>query len=75
MPKMLSQMMIVGEKTGRIDNILERLSEFYSREINNLVGNLTTLIEPLILIIMGIGVGGIVAAIMLPMYKVAQNIS
>jgi type IV pilus assembly protein PilC len=75
MPKMLSQMMIVGEKTGRIDTILERLSDFYSREINNLVGNLTTLIEPLILIIMGIGVGGIVAAIMLPMYKVAQNIN
>ena len=75
MPKMLSQMMIVGERTGRIDNILERLSEFYSREINNLVGNLTTLIEPLILVIMGVGVAGIVAAIMLPMYKVAQNIN
>lgn len=75
MPKMLSQMMIVGEKTGRIDNILEKLSDFYSREINNLVGNLTTLIEPLILVIMGVGVGGIVAAIMLPMYKVAQNIN
>lgn len=73
-PKMLSQMMIVGERTGRIDTILERLSEFYSREINNLVGNLTTLIEPLILVIMGVGVAGIVAAIMLPMYKVAQNI-
>lgn len=75
MPKMLSQMMIVGEKTGRIDTILERLSDFYNREINNLVGNLTTLIEPLILIIMGVGVAGIVAAIMLPMYKVAQNIN
>jgi type II secretory pathway component PulF len=74
MPKMLSQMMIVGEKTGRIDNILEKLSDFYSREIDNLVSNLTVLIEPLILIIMGVGVAGIVAAIMLPMYKVAQTI-
>jgi type IV pilus assembly protein PilC len=73
-PKMLSQMMIVGEKTGRIDTILERLSDFYSREINTMVANMTTLIEPLILILMGAGVGGIVAAIMLPMYKVAQNI-
>ncbi len=73
-PKMLSQMMIVGEKTGRIDTILERLSDFYSREINTMVANLTTLIEPLILVLMGVGVGGIVAAIMLPMYKVAQNI-
>lgn len=75
MPKMLSQMMIVGEKTGRIDNILEKLSDFYTREINNLVSNLTVLIEPLILIIMGVGVAGIVAAIMLPMYKVAQTIN
>jgi type IV pilus assembly protein PilC len=73
-PKMLSQMMIVGEKTGRIDTILERLSDFYSREINTMVANLTTLIEPIILVLMGVGVGGIVAAIMLPMYKVAQNI-
>jgi type IV pilus assembly protein PilC len=73
-PKMLSQMMIVGEKTGRIDTILERLSDFYSREINTMVANLTTLIEPIILVMMGVGVGGIVAAIMLPMYKVAQNI-
>lgn len=73
-PKMLAQMMIVGEKTGRIDTILERLSDFYSREINTMVANLTTLIEPIILVLMGVGVGGIVAAIMLPMYKVAQNI-
>lgn len=74
-PKMLSQMMVIGEKTGRLDNVLERLSNFYSREIDNLVGALTSLIEPLILIVMGIGVGGMVAAIMLPMFKVAQSIS
>lgn len=74
MPKMLAQMMIIGERTGRIDSILDKLSDFYSREINNLVGNLTTLIEPIILVLMGVGVAGIVAAIMLPMYKVAQNL-
>ncbi|PIR06857.1 MAG: phytochrome sensor protein [Candidatus Komeilibacteria bacterium CG11_big_fil_rev_8_21_14_0_20_36_20] len=75
MPKMLSQMMIVGEKTGRLDTILEKLSDFYSREIDNLVAGLTSLIEPLILIIMGVGVGGMVAAIMLPMFKVAQGMA
>ena len=74
MPKMLSQMMVIGEKTGRLDDVLERLSNFYSREIDNLVGSLTSLIEPLILIVMGVGVGGMVAAIMLPMFKVAQSI-
>jgi len=66
-PKMLSQMMVIGERTGRLDDVLEKLSNFYSREIDNLVTGLTSLIEPLILIVMGVGVGGMVAAIMLPM--------
>jgi len=74
-PKMLSQMMVIGEKTGKLDTVLERLSNFYSREIDNLVEGLTALIEPLILIVMGVGVGGMVAAIMLPMFKVAQSIN
>ncbi len=73
MPPMLSQMMIIGEKTGKLDEILDRLSTFYSREIDSLVVGLTALIEPLILMIMGVGVGGMVAAIMVPMFKVAQS--
>ena len=73
MPPMLSQMMIIGEKTGKLDEILDKLSDFYAREIDSLVVGLTSLIEPLILMIMGVGVGGMVAAIMLPMFKVAQN--
>ena len=73
MPPMLSQMMIIGEKTGKLDEILDRLASFYSREIDSLVVGLTSLIEPLILMIMGVGVGGMVAAIMIPMFKVAQT--
>lgn len=75
MPKMLSQMMSIGEQTGKLDAILERLSDFYTREIDSLVNGLTALIEPMILMVMGVGVGGMVAAIMLPMFKVAQSIS
>ena len=74
-PKMLSQMMVIGERTGKLDTVLERLSGFYSREIDNLVQGLTSLIEPLILVIMGVGVAGMVAAIMLPMFQVAQNMA
>lgn len=74
-PKMLSQMMVIGERTGKLDVVLEKLSDFYGREIDNLVGGLTSLIEPLILIVMGVGVGGMVAAIMLPMFKVAQTLA
>jgi len=68
-------MMSIGEQTGKLDAILEKLADFYTREIDNLVNGLTALIEPMILIVMGVGVGGMVAAIMLPMFKVAQSIS
>ncbi len=70
-PKMVSQMLAVGEKTGKIDVILERITDFYSREINNMVANLMTLMEPIIMVVMGVAVGIMVAAIILPMYNMA----
>jgi type IV pilus assembly protein PilC len=72
-PKIVPQMMNVGEKTGKLDEVLKRITEFYTREIDNTVANLMTLMEPLIMIIMGIGVGIMVAAIILPMYQMAQG--
>jgi type IV pilus assembly protein PilC len=56
-----------------LDEVLKRITEFYTREIDNTVANLMTLMEPLIMIIMGIGVGIMVAAIILPMYQMAQG--
>ncbi|PLX21767.1 hypothetical protein C0584_01540 [Candidatus Parcubacteria bacterium] len=70
-PKMVSQMMNIGEKTGRLDMILKKITEFYSREIDNIVANLMTLMEPIIMVIMGVAVGLMVAAIILPMYQMA----
>jgi type IV pilus assembly protein PilC len=55
-PKIVSEMMAVGEKTGKLDDILERLAGFYDREVSALVGSLTSLIEPIIMVVMGIGV-------------------
>jgi type IV pilus assembly protein PilC len=72
-PVMVSQMLNLGEETGRLDQVLEKLTSFYSREIDNLVNNLVSLIEPLIMIIMGVAVGGMVAAIIMPMYNVATS--
>jgi len=72
-PKMVSQMMSIGEKTGKLDVILGRVTDFYSREINNIVANLMTLMEPIIMIIMGVAVGVMVAAIILPMYNLASQ--
>lgn len=69
MPTMVSQMLVVGEKTGRLEEILNRLGNFYSREVENSVQGLVTLIEPLIMVILGLAVGVMVAAIILPIYQ------
>ncbi|MFH1427615.1 MAG: type II secretion system F family protein, partial [Patescibacteria group bacterium] len=71
-PGMVSQMMSVGEKTGKLDVVLEKITDFYSREINNVVANLMTLMEPIIMSVIGVAVGVMVAAIILPMYNLAS---
>jgi type IV pilus assembly protein PilC len=68
-------MMAVGEKTGKLDDILERLAGFYDREVSALVGSLTSLIEPIIMVVMGIGVAVMVVAVMLPMFQLANAIN
>jgi type IV pilus assembly protein PilC len=72
-PKMVSQMMSIGERTGKLDIILERITDFYSREVKNIIDNLMSLMEPIIMVIMGIAVGIMVAAIILPMYNMANQ--
>jgi len=74
MPLMLSQMMSVGEQSGQLDKILIKVSDFYSRELENSLANLTTLIEPIIMIILGVAVGFLVSAIIMPMYNLSQVI-
>lgn len=72
-PKMVSQMLSIGEKTGKIDLVLEKITDFYGREISALVANLMTLMEPIIMVIMGVAVGVMVASIILPMYNLASG--
>lgn len=73
-PVMVSQMLVVGEKTGRLEEILNRLGDFYSREVENSVQGLVTLIEPLIMVVLGLAVGVMVAAIILPIYQSIGNV-
>ncbi len=73
MPKMVTQIISVGEKTGKLDVVLEKISDFYIKEINNITNNLMVLLEPIILVIMGIAVGIMVAGIILPMYNMASG--
>ncbi|MBI2099479.1 type II secretion system F family protein [Candidatus Uhrbacteria bacterium] len=72
-PSMFSQMLSVGEETGKINSVLERLTSFYGREIDNFVANLSTVIEPLIMVVLGGAVGLMVAAIILPMYNLSTQ--
>ena len=73
-PIMLSQMMSVGEQSGQLDKILMKLADFYSREMENSLRNLTTLIEPIIMVVMGVAVGLLVSAIILPIYNLSNAI-
>ncbi len=73
-PLMLAQMMSVGEQSGQLDKILEKIADFYTRELDNSLRNLTTLIEPIIMVVMGVAVGFLVSAIILPMYNLSNAI-
>ena len=71
MPVLVSQMISVGEETGKLEVILEKVTGFYSREIDNSVANLSTLIEPIIMLFLGLMVGGFVAAVIMPMWQLS----
>ncbi|MFA6369900.1 MAG: type II secretion system F family protein [Patescibacteria group bacterium] len=72
-PKMIPQMIAVGERTGKLDVVLDSVTGFYTRESDKMLSNLSSLMEPLIMVIMGIGVGIMVAAVIMPMYSMATQ--
>ncbi len=67
-PPMVVQMIAVGEETGALDSMLIKIADFYDEEVGNLVESLTSLIEPLMIVFMGIVVGGIIISLYLPMF-------
>lgn len=72
-PSIVTQMVRVGEQTAQLDDIMNKLANFYEKEVDNKVATLTTLMEPLIMIILGIGVGILVAGILMPIYNLAST--
>lgn len=74
-PPIVSQMIAVGEQTGKVDEILLTLARLYQDETDKKVKSLTSLLEPILLIIVGAGVGVIVFSIIIPIYNVSSNIS
>lgn len=73
MPNMVPEMMSIGEKAGKLDEVLDTITVFYNREVNQTLDNLTTILEPVIMIFMAVGVGVMVAAVIMPMYNLAGS--
>ena len=69
-PPMVVQMLAVGEETGQVDSMLEKVADFYDQEIEALVDALTSLLEPLLIVVMGGAVGGMVVALYMPMFNI-----
>jgi type IV pilus assembly protein PilC len=74
-PTMVIRMMTAGEQTGKIDAMLERVADFLDEEIETTLSGLTSLIEPLLIVFLGVVVGGIVVCMFLPIFKMSQIIS
>jgi type IV pilus assembly protein PilC len=72
-PKIVPQMIKTGEETGKLEMVLEKVGQFYRREVDNLVANMMSLMEPIIMVLLGGAVGLMVAAIIMPMYQVSTN--
>lgn len=72
-PPIIAQMLRVGEETGKMDEVLIRLSVYFESESEHLVRNLTTALEPIILVILGLGVGILVLSIILPIYNLTAQ--
>lgn len=69
-PPMVTQMISVGEKTGGLDEMLQKISDFYDEEVDDAVSALTSIIEPVIIVFMGIIIGAIMVAMYLPMFDI-----
>ncbi len=73
-PPMVSQMIKIGEDSGQIDSVLGHITKFYTQEVELMAKNMSTLIEPILMIIIGIGVGFMAVGVLMPIYNIAGQI-
>ena len=71
---MVTRMIGIGEKSGALESLLEKISEFYDQQVEAAVAGLTSMIEPLMIGMMGVIVGGIVIAIMMPIFEIQKAV-
>ena len=74
-PPMVVKMMAIGERSGALDALLEKIAEFYDQQVEAEVKGLTSMIEPIMIAIMGVIVGGIVLAVFLPIFKLQEKLA
>ena len=74
-PDMITRMMSVGEQTGKIDQMMERIADYLDEEIETTLGGLTSLIEPILIVFLGVVVGGIVICMFLPIFKLSTLVN
>lgn len=74
-PQILIQMIKVGEETGSLGQILKTLAKFYKREVDDAVDTLVSLIEPVMIVVLGLGVGILLVSVLMPIYNIAGGIS
>ncbi len=70
-PNVMIQMIKVGEETGELGNILDKLSIFYRREVDTAISTVIAMIEPIMIVSLGVGVGGVLASVLIPIYQIA----
>ncbi|HEC20000.1 MAG TPA: type II secretion system F family protein [Gammaproteobacteria bacterium] len=71
-PNMVVQMLAIGEETGSVDGMLAKVADFYEEEVDNMVDGLSSLLEPMIMAVLGVLIGGLVIAMYLPIFKMGQ---
>ncbi|NCP39995.1 MAG: type II secretion system F family protein, partial [Rhodoferax sp.] len=71
-PSMVLQMCAIGEESGSIDHMLGKAADFYEAEVDDMVAGISSLMEPIIIVILGTVIGGIVVAMYLPIFKLGQ---
>jgi len=74
-PVMIIRMMTAGEQTGKIDNMLERVANFLDDEVETALSGLTSLIEPILIVVLGVIIGGMVICMFLPIFKMSEIVS
>ncbi|NDI35405.1 type II secretion system F family protein [Chengkuizengella sediminis] len=72
-PPLVTQMIAIGEETGSLDDMLSKVADFYEKDVENMVDRLKALIEPLLIVFLTVVVGGVIAAVLLPMFSIYEN--